>query len=509
MHTNATDMLQAGRFPSLLHFAILSLAFLCVSAPLIRYHPSFGPWWLLLLYAGISAPCLIWFKSLWSENTGQFYIYILIYYIIVLACIGTLHVSALYAVPHALIVNPAGQNALLACKKSLSFLALYLMFPVMLLANILLMRKLSILWVVRCLAVTVFCSCLAAIYQGGIDTGFMHLWPNRVQGLSVDPNSMAMTLYLSIPILLIGLLYEKRPVIRLLYGVLIYLCLDAMKFTESRTFAAGLVIFLSLLPLTMAMTMKGRTIPLRVALGSMTIIPYVVILFFPSVLMDIFAWLGGAGTRLMVSYGKLMDGGVFSLFHLGETRGEQFDLAFHLTKLSPLAGWGPAGFYREASSMQVLLDGSLRPLPIDSPLNHYLMLSADFGVPAMILNAALILIPLLLGMKAFHQMRGMRQRWGIAVVVVSQLLFLFLIAVVPPSYFLAPLWLWTLQLALLYVTADNNGIIFRFPSMGIGKKIILISSTLMLLMIIVGTYKVAWSSKYAYSVRLEHPWWAK
>ncbi|MDX8398696.1 MAG: hypothetical protein R8K20_00425, partial [Gallionellaceae bacterium] len=110
---------------------------------------------------------------------------------------------------------------------------------------------------------------------------------------------------------------------------------------------------------------------------------------------------------------------------------------------------------------------------------------------------------------AFRRLKSVSLRFIVAALVSANLLFLGLINMIPSSYFLGALWLWTVQLALLLVIAERYGISFRVPDQRNTRRVLAVLSLMLVAVVAASSYQAAFGGKYAYAVRAEIPWWTE
>jgi len=430
-------------------------------------------------------------------------------YALLVAMSGGIHALALCLVPADAITNAAGQQADTSLSRTLAYLCLYLFFPVILIVQKHMISVIRLSACIRWLSLAALITSVTALFQTYGDHNFLHspwwMWWGRYEGLSSDPNGLAMTIFLVIPLLLIGVGTEKNIAVRLVYLCACLILASAAWQTGNRTSNAGILMMFVFLPGAFAIAWREGLLWKRLALGTSPLIMMV----FLALSFQHMEGMGNTGSRLLQTWDTLTEEGVVAVFTKQEGRGYYFSLAKELIGISPVSGWGPAGFYRESSNIQYVLDPESRNKLLDSALNHYLMIAVDFGLIVTIINLSIILLPLYIGIRLMFCVKDFTQRYIVVLLGFAQCIFLGMINTVPPAYFLDVLWVWSIHLALLLVIGERNGVMLRVPKT-LRKKLGLATAVFVLFVsVAAASYQVSFADTYGYAARIEHPWWIR
>lgn len=481
-------------------FATLSLFFLCLWTPLNHFFPETRNYWLLLILFLLTRGAIASLKT--TTASLDLYAKIALLYLACIALIGFVHGMAIYMSPAGQAININGLTSVAALKQEILYSAYYLIFPLMLLAQTGMLRNVPnqvILWITSSAGML---TAGFAIYQRYYDFPFMHpmQWGYRFNGLATDPNALALTCFLLLPFLVAGVLHKNKA-LRLFSGTVVIMSALALWLTANRTALAGLIMAGLVLPVTVAIANRAWSMRARLILAlSPVVLSLLAFIFAPQWITD-HARKDYTASRIMDTWEKYTAGGTSGVFSTGEMRSEYFSLAVDLIAESPLAGWGPAGFYRESANMEYRQTGEVNDRLIDSALNHYLMLAGDFGIPVMLLNFCLITIPLLLGIVTFRAMQDDFSRSFAITLMTNNAIFLLIINTIPPSYFFGVLWLWSMQLSLL-VSANSHFSILRPRN----DRSLLVASIIIVLLLLSASSVTAFGG-HAYANRGESPWW--
>jgi len=504
MHIDGKGLRLGRDITSVLIFGFLTSVILCISAPLVRYFPSLGLYWFAGLFVFLTL-CSLGQLNLFSRHSvnNSLYVGIVVLYAGLIIVAGAMHALALFLLPHDTIINAKTMDAFSAFKLAVSYSGLYLLFPVMLLSVKGILNQASIISLNRCVLVAGLLTTSIAVFQSN-HPEFMPLWTGRVQGLAVDPNALAMIGYLLLPLAIVGVYLDTNRWFKGLFFFELILCVLSVYFSLSRTFAAGMCVFVSLLPAIVALSMVHWRISTRIAIGQLSLLPYIIAVFFPKVLEMFFFALGSVGERLITTLDKFRLGGVHAILNQNELRGEFYDKAISLISLAPWGGWGPAGFYREYSNMFFLISGRVTSGFNDSPMSHYLMIANDYGMPGLLINSLLIFLPLVMVGYVFFGIQDAKLRFLVATLFAANLIFLGLINLVPPSYFLGALWLWVFQLAILLSIAGRYALALEFPERSSARWVLLLICIFLVFSVLAGSYETSFGH---FAARSDYPWW--
>lgn len=492
-------------------YSLLTISFLCIGSLIHVWLPSAGTYWTLALFLVLCAIAGVFLKNTQEPDGGlPAYIWLCLIYGGLIAGIGLIHALGLFTVPADMPINAEGVTAFKSFKMEVYFTCIYLFFPVMLLGQYALARKLSMQVIIRWIVLAWVISLGVLLYQRFVDHSLLTFPPwnrmSRYAGLASDPNAFALTTFLLLPLLIIGIRMETGRLVKFAYMLLALLLIPAECFTGNRTAAGGICLFVILIPLMMACVNSHWSFRWRIAAGITPMLVLGLLLIVAPMLQDVFREFGGLGVRIAQSMQKMSVGGIAGLFTQGEQRGWLYGLAWVLGISSFWSGWGPGGWYREFSNLVYQQTGDIIHA-FDSALNHYLLLMTDFGLPVMLLNLGLILMPVILGLFVFRQLEDVKLRLAVVMLIVANCIFLLMIVTVPPSYFLDVVWLWTAQLASLLIIAERHDVRIRLPRHRVCKAGLGILAVAMTLMVFAGSYEAAFGDKYGYAARAHAPWW--
>lgn len=493
---------------SMLLYGLMTLLIMCVNGPLTRSFPHIGGFWLLGLFLSL----LLLLAVVKARQSGSCtltsaYEKLLFYYALLLSVVSVIHYAALDSTPGGTVINAAGMMAIQAMKQERAYALYYLLFPVMLLVQLAMQRMISLKIVIRWLILAAFLSLGVALYQLKIDFSFLHTlsWGIRYEGLATDPNALALICFLLLPILIMGIVIEQRGLLRFAYLLLLSMLFMVGWHTGSRTALAGILLFLLLFPVVLAACMRHWRPSCRAALAMVPLLAVVIGLQLAPSLMPVVGTSGYTGRKLAQTWQKFEAGGMRGVFFKGEARGRYLIVGKNLIAKSPIGGWGPGGFYFEASNIHYRAAGNKGDF-IDSAVNHYIMIAGDFGIPILLLNLLMIVLPMLLAMAALRRMRGVKRRFLVAIPVAANMVFLLMVVTVPPSYFLGVCWLWAAVLARLLLTAERHGIIVPLPAGWLVRGGLVALAILLLVTIAAGSYSTSFGA-YGYDNHAAHPWW--
>lgn len=491
-------------------FGLFSFFILCLKNPLYIAFPQSG--WPILLLLSIGLGATSWYFTATArsneEHSGKFFSLILMLYFFLIGISGGIHALALYMTPEGSPISITWKMNHWILGGEISLTILYLLFPLMAISQYYFFRLLGGRIALRWLALVGCISVIVAMIQLYVDPAFLYSYPyERCVGLATDASALGLSLFLLGGIVVVGMLIEQGVLLRLLYVVLLLLIIRAVFGTWSRTSTVGLLAFLALLPALYALSARNWSVRRRFILGA---IPLLAMLLLAASVFSPGSALNSPSIehvvqRLGQTWGNLQQGGGSEGLMGKETRGKYFVTAYQLAEQSPLAGWGPGGFYRESNSMRFRKSGMADLF--DSPTNHYLMIAVDFGLPVMLLNVLILLTPIVIGFRALGGIRDETGRFMMMVLLCSNIMFLLIINVVPPSYFLGVMWLWTALFALMMTTAEQAGASLQFPHLPVSRTVRRLMALALILVVASGGYVMAFGDDYGYASRAEHAWW--
>ncbi len=495
-------------------FGFFTLLFLCANGIISRLFPAVGGYWLLFIL-GLFIICFV--LKVKSRGWGgwfppaPFYIQLALFYLFMILMISGFHYIALNLLHDKDPINVVGLTASEALRRERAFSVLYILFPVMLLSMMYLLWRIPLVKVLRLILFPVTLSSLVAVYQFSVDGSFIHdaLWSFRFEGLATDPNAMALDIFLVFPLLLAGTVMERKSGIRFLYFMIALLLLFVLAHTGSRTGIIGMTLFLFFLPTCIALALGKLNLGLRVAIGLFPVAAIAILILLLPGVQTFLGDMGYSGYRMLNSLNRIETEGL-SGWLAGEQRIKYLHTGVNLVVEAPLGGWGPAGFYRESNNM-FYRSGGWKENWVgdfrDSAVNHYLMIAGDFGLPILLLNVMMIMIPIGLGIRYFRGSQDDGKKLITAFLLLANILFLLLIALVPPSYFLDVMWLWSIHLVLLVVLAKMNGRVEKVAVVKKGDRHIAWAAVIIVICGMIGGYRTSFGGNYGYASRLSSPWW--
>lgn len=494
--------------PEYIGFAVFNIIFIITIGPAGYFMPDFFLTWDEVVLLGCLFVVLIAsFIGLKSLNKSiKYFIYLCFLFAALLIVVGGMHLGALVSINPFTVINSGGEIVKNTLGKVPLFLCLYIFFPVLFVVQIYLYQKLQFLMAVRIIAGVFFVSLIVLYYQSYFDPQFLNdwqTWTKQVNGLASDPNAFSLSAFLVIVLLVSGACLTEKWSEKFFFISIVGLLTIGLFLAGGRTAVGGTGLFIISWPIVLAIAKKEWSGNKRVFVS---ILPFLLLLFIVSC-MPLFngelAHLGIAGKRIANTYAKFEQHGIINgIFSSDEARGELFRVGFSLIEKSPLAGWGPWGFYHEYPNEIYLASREIKPA-FDMVLNHYLVVAVDFGIPLLVLNLILLFIPLVGAFFFLKNEENYNERLSVATLVVGNVLFLLMISLMPPSYFPDVLWIWTGQLAYLAVIAEKKGFLQNFNK---SRTLNVILATLIVIPTVIGTYQTSFGSK-GYLARSHYPWW--
>lgn len=459
---------------------------------------------LLVCLSAAMISTFINFESL--DRPLKHFIFLCFSFVIVLIMACVIHISSLFSINHFTVINVVGEIVKDALRENPKFLCWYLYFPVLVVWQIYLYRKLEMLMVVRILAGLFLVSTAVLYYQSFVDHRFLNNWQPwtmQVNGLAYDPNAFSLSAFLITTLLGAGFSLARKRLEKILCVSVVGLVIGGLFLAGGRTAVGGLCLLILSWPLILAIANHKWSGKKRILIGTLPFLLAICLASSLPLINDTIAKMGIAGKRIADTYTKIEQHGILDgLFSPEEARGELFRVAFSLIEKSPLAGWGPWGFHREYPNEIYLASKEIKPT-FDMVLNHYLMIAVDFGIPMLALNMLLLITPLLGALLVLKNEDSYRQRLAVATLIIGNGIFLLMISVMPPDYFPDVIWIWTGQLAFLAITAAKNDFALNFSLL---PKIMKVAVGLVVITTIIGTYQTSFGDR-GYQARSKYPWW--
>jgi len=255
-------------------------------------------------------------------------------------------------------------------------------------------------------------------------------------GLAHDANSLAAALALLLPWGLLGLAASKRQGRRLAIVVALLLAAAGIWVAGSR---AGLVAALVLLAAGAPAAARAagdhaRRWAAPLVAGTLALVAIALAL----------APRAGAGGRLSSTFELLGSEGVRGVAE-DSGRLHYSRQALRLIGESPLAGWGPGGYLRQLDNVRYRHGEAPLRFVVDNATNSYLEVGAELGVPAALLFATLLGLPLAASWRRREpgdEVEGAERSVARAVLtVVAPLLLLNHYVILPDVSWLIGLWI--------------------------------------------------------------------
>ncbi len=376
--------------------------------------------------------------------------------------------------------------------------SIYLLSPFLLFLGIHLLtlnyRMLSIL------PIFLIPSMILALYQGIVDINFLNV-PyfaelHRASGLGIDSNGLGLSIFLLFPLSLLAILINKDLWKRLLFIFFSALLLWCLFLSGTRTGLIGVLIFILILPLILIWSNKNLSRRWRYALF---LSPLIVSFILGGMLILIKDSYLPLAKRLQESYYDFKNAGLTRV--IDESGRYELGLqAYRLTKMSPLSGWGPGGYYRNLHNIR-FRNGRMIYFRFDNATNHYLQMSSELGLIGGGMNIFLHLLPLWMVVRIRKQIHNREERLGVGIVFSTVFIMMFLYITGPHTMARSVLWILTVMLSFLFVTALRYGYTFRPINMRFIGVLFVVT-----ILFTWGTYNNAFG-KEGYRARQGADWW--
>jgi O-antigen ligase len=345
-------------------------------------------------------------------------------------------------------------------------------------------------------------SLILALYQGLVDIKFLNnpvfASDNRVSGLCGDANGLGISIFLLFPLCFLAILNIREFWKKLFFGLLSVILLWCLALSGSRTGLFGIIIFMVFSPLLLIYgnpdRFKGwyKVMILSSTLFSLLLISIGLVAFergfSPSTILM---------KRINTSYFDIKEGGIGRPL---SGRLELWRQACRLTMLSPLAGWGPGGFYRNLDNIR--FRNGENSIVFDNADNYYLQMSSDLGILGASFNLLLHFMPLWMVFRIRKKIQDQEERLAIRICFAIVSIMMVLFVVMPNTIGITPMFILVILLAFLFVTALKYG--YSFEKVNI--KFLGISLALLTILFIFGTYDTTFGQNGYKSMR-QAPWW--
>jgi O-antigen ligase len=383
----------------------------------------------------------------------------------------------------------------------------YLLFPVLFFFSILLIRtEKSGYRMLRILPLLIIPSLLVALYQGLFDITFLNhpyfIQLNRVSGLDHDSNAFGISLFLLVPLCILSFLIVRDGLKRTLLVVLIIYVVWGLLLSGSLTGLMGVGIFLLLFPWIMVWADRNISRRKRKIL---IIIPFVFILLFTilavSPLKRDVPFTPVLVDRLYETYEDYRKGGIEHVLGKSGRLNLGYN-AIQLTKLSPVSGWGPGGFFRNLQNVRFRTGEVRFYFLMDNANNQYLQMSSELGILGGLFNILLHILPIWMIVRIRKKIHDRADRISVGIVFSTVFIMMFLFVTGPHTIVISVLWIFVVLLSYLFVVALKYGYSFRRR----GAKSCSVVFVLLTLLFSIGTYNNVFGSE-GYISRHSADWW--
>ncbi len=490
-------------------YLLLTSIFLLTFGPFNSAYSLSNVNWNIITFSLTSLICflLLFYKGKVLHEKNTLLVTLCLLYAGMIVVSSTFHGIALNTLPDTLNINLIRNKAVAWRNENIKFTALYMFLPLLILIQLALLRRVAMQVVIRFFASAMTFSLIILFYQKYYDLTFLNqpYWQelHRVGGLSSDPNAFAMTAILLIPLFALGIFSEKRRILKIIYILLIVALIAGMLFAGSRTVLGGILLLILSLPIIHALAKREMTVRTRIILFISPLVLLLLIILLSPYFPDKIQSSAISTERFISTIKGFKEGGLNSALFKADQRETNHLIAWDLLSSSPLAGWGPGGFYRESPTF-LSIRSSARFIT-DSALNHYLMIGGDFGLPILLINIVIIILPLVIAFIVFRKLSDIKERYIVAILMAVNILFLIMINTIPPSYFPDLIWVWTAQLAYMVIIGEKNGVQLSITS-GKWKYTFYFSMIIAFLLVILGSYQTTFGSK-GYLARQNADWW--
>jgi O-antigen ligase len=310
---------------------------------------------------------------------------------------GSIQLAALARLDAAAPVAASGMTATAAGEAVVQGIVLHAVLPASFLSFLLLFRS-SAGGAERWLSALPFAlvpSAVVAIYQARVDLEPWNvdhfLRHGRASGLAYDANSLAATLFLLLPLVMLAVTHGA-PWRRVAAGGGLLVFGAALPATGNRAALAAVAIGLVFAPWLARRLFAPASRGVRRALA---IAP---LLLAAAIYLAVDSAAGQASARasgldrLAATLDDLRAQGVAAELR-ASGRAELWRRAIGIWRQAPIAGVGPGGFARELDNERARADLPGLPAIPDLATSHYLQIAAELGAIGLALHLALLMIP--------------------------------------------------------------------------------------------------------------------
>ncbi|RJQ27175.1 hypothetical protein C4565_05600 [Candidatus Parcubacteria bacterium] len=448
--------------------AVYFLTFGVFNSILREYHRT---WILTVLFLSIFFLFFYRNKFIKGERENEemgfdFFTILLIAYVICLLINYSFHFTALQLLEDPIYLNIRLVSPDDWVTANIQFFIYYMYFPVLILFHRYLFTWCNVQSIIRSLGIIISISMIVLYYQVLVDPTFLAKWSKsasyiKPDGLASDPNSYVMCVLLTVPVLIFGTFLDCQLLWRIFFLLLTVFYGISGILTGSRTGIIAIIFLLLSVPIIVSASNNYLELKKRLALIGLPLVIltccYVFTPFIIKILKNV--QLGDGFYRLILTFENLKKYGFYTGIVKDNYRILQYAGALILLWKAPFGGWGPGGFYREFPNEYYLQTGDFTTRN-DSALNHFLMISGDLGIPMLILNILIIILPLIAICRVFNKTKEIKERYVLSSLFVTQFIFLFVINTLPPSYFPDVIWVWTAVIAVSLIISQKFGLSF-------------------------------------------------
>lgn len=479
-----------------------SVIFIVYSLLFVSFPIAFNKFSLFFLVVTLLIIILYLIKDFSKTRGLRTFQFLLFTYTLYIGISFLMHFIALNTIEPLSYITVYKKSALWGLQTLKLVSKVYLLFPLLFL---LLIYQLKLNYrMLYTLPLFIIPSLILAVYQAVVDIEFLNI-PyfaklHRTSGFGIDSNGLGLSIFLLFPLSVLAILINKDLWKRLFFIAFAFILLWCLFLSGTRTGLIGIIIFLCILPWILVWAdknIKSRTKNLLV--------------FSPLILIIIF---GGAAVvflkknppfpltlsnRLQTDYRDFKKGGIKEV--LQESGRYELGLqAYSLTKLSPISGWGPGGFYRNLHNIR-FRNGVMNYFRFDNANNHYLQMTSELGIIGGGLNLILHIIPLWMVFRIRKQIYNREEKLAVGIVFNTVVIMMLLFLTGPHTMAASVQWILVVMLSFLFVTAVRYG--YSFKHVNVKLVGVLVISAILFAW---GTYNNAFG-KEGYRERQKADWW--
>lgn len=422
----------------------------------------------LILTFGIFIPCfiyLLYYKNIY--NKAGFYILLSLTYILSIIISFIFHIISLRTLDPKVIITVTGMFAEWSQWMTCRLTLMHLLLPILILLLLILFKNIEKpMKAILILPVLYLPSIGTALWQQFINRDFLNTFPKHVFGLGTHPCSFGMALFFMLPLSLIGIIYSKKRATKTGYFTIAILILLSHFLRVQITVTLGWILFaITLLPVSLwannTFKKSKKIIFSFLLILSFTcfLLPFTIkyYLAFRTSIPDRTASIFQHEPEILSSAcDRILDAKIDSARILLSIP------ALYLIQESPLAGWGPSGFRRNAANIlaeknPVKFRDTYIPILHHNAGDHYLQVATDFGLLCLLGMLLLHIIPLWMIFKVRHTFTSKKERWLIGILVSSSFIWFILYLSGSHVFYLEVAWPVTCIQSFLVITAIRHG----------------------------------------------------